>query len=78
VSTAWADRVEGGLGHDGSGTIEPGLDRCGTRRRRQELETVESFDHKHELGAERALDLSCGRGLWWWSGGVEQQAGAQQ
>jgi hypothetical protein len=77
VSTAWGDRVESGLGHDGSGTIEPGLDRCGTRRRRQKLETGEAFDHKHELRAKRALDLSCGRGLWW-SGGVEQHAATQQ
>jgi hypothetical protein len=78
VSTAWANRVEGGLGHDGSGTIEPGLDRCGTRWRRQKLETGEAFGHKHELRAERALDLSFGRGLWWWSGGVEQHAATQQ
>ena len=78
MSTAWADRVECGLGHDGSGTIEPWLDRCGSWRRRQKLETVEAFDHKHELRAERALDLSCGRGLWWWSGGVEQHATTPQ
>ena len=63
MNTARADRVESGLGHDGSGTIEPGLDRCGTRQRRQKLDTVEAFDHKHELRAERALDLSFGRGL---------------
>jgi hypothetical protein len=78
VSAAWADRVDRGLGHDGSGTIEPGLDGCGARRRRQEWETVEAFDHKHELRAERALDLSGGRGLWWCSSGVEQQAATPQ
>ena len=78
MSTAWADRVESGLGHDGSGTIEPGLDRCGALRRRQKLKTREAFDHKHELRAERALDLSCGRRLWWWSGGVEQHATTPQ
>ena len=78
MSAAWADRVDRGLGHDGSGTIEPGLDRCGTRRRRQKLETVEAFDHEHELRAERTLDLSCGRWLLWWSGGVEQHAATQQ
>ena len=72
MSTAWADRVESGLGHDGSGTIEPGLDRCGTRRRRQKLETVEAFDHKHEFRAERTFNLSCGRWLWRRGGGVEQ------
>ena len=63
MSAAWADRVDRGLGHDGSGTIEPGLDRCGTLRRRQKLKTREAFDHKHELRAERALDLTCGCGL---------------
>ena len=78
MSTAWADRVGSGFGHDGSGTIDPGLDRCGTGRRRQKLETVEAFDHKHELRAEWALDLSCGRGVWWWSGGAEQHAATQQ
>ena len=60
VSTAWADRVDRGPGHGGSGSIEPGLDRCGTRRRRQKLESVEAFDHEHGLRAERALDLSRG------------------
>lgn len=78
MSTALADRVEGGLGHGGSGTIEPGLDRCGTRLCRQNLETGEAFDHKHELRAEWALDLGCGRRLWRRSGGVEQHAATQQ
>ena len=78
MSTAWADRVESGLGHAGSGTIEPGLDRCVTRRRRQKLETGEAFDHEHGLGAERAPDLSCGRRLWWRGSGVEQGAATQQ
>ncbi len=31
----------------------------------------------HELRAARAPDLSRGRGLWWWSGGVEQHAATQ-
>ena len=63
MSTARADRVESGLGPDGSGTIEPGLDGCGTRGRRRQLEAGEAFDDHHELRAERALDLSCGYGL---------------
>ncbi len=73
-----ADRIARGPSHDGSGTIELWLDRCGSWWRRQKLETVEAFDHKHELRAERALDLSCGRGLWWWSSGVEQHAATPQ
>ena len=78
MSTAWADRVGSEFGHDGSGTIDPGLDRCGTGRRRQKLETVEAFDHKHELRADRALDLSCRSRLWWWRSDLQQEAATQQ
>ena len=78
MSTAWADRVKSRLGHDGSGTIELGPDRYGPRRWSEKLETVEAFDHKHEFRAEGALDLSCGRGLWRWSSGVEQHAATPQ
>ena len=78
MSTGWGDRVESGLGHDGSGTIEPGLDRCGPRRRSEKLENVEAFDHKHELRAERALDLRCWSRLQWRLSDVEQEAATPQ
>ena len=46
--------------------------------RRQELMAWDSFDNEHGLGAERALDLSCGSRLWWRRSDVEQQAATQQ
>ncbi len=76
MSTAWSDRVESGVGHVGSGAIEA-AGRCCARLRREKLVTGDAFDHKHELRAERTLDLSCGCGLRWWSG-VEQRAATQQ
>ena len=78
MSTAWADRVEFGLGHDGSGAIEAWRGGCSVRRGGEQLVANDPFDYKHELRAERALDLSCGRGLWRRGGDVEQQAAAQQ
>jgi hypothetical protein len=78
VSTAWADRVESGHGHVGSGAIEPVRGRCGVRRRGEQLVAGVAFDHEHGFRAERALDLSCGRGLLRRCSSVEQEAATQQ
>jgi len=60
------------------GAIDARTVRCSARRRSQKLVTGDSFDDEHGFRAERALDLSRGRELWWRSRGVEQQAATQQ
>jgi hypothetical protein len=77
VSTAEGDGVESGLSHGRSRAVEVGLERWDRRRSRQ-LMTGEAFDDEHGLGAERALDLSCGSRLWWWRSCLQQEAATQQ